>query len=232
MSIEIVETHTILPDIISPGSIVLDCGANIGRFSLEMIKRFSCVCYAIEAAPETFRRIPNGSNLYRYNFALCADNKPVAISIDEDITRSTIKGVSNDKIEHIAVVQGRRLGEFLAHELGNRNIDLVKMDIEGAEIEVIASLDDEFIRKVGQWTIEFHDFMGMSSEADVERCVERIAGLGFRELFWSKNRNNADVLLVNKNRISLRRYMVEQYVVRPVRAGIRFANRVVYRVNA
>jgi hypothetical protein len=40
MSIEIIETHSVLPDIISPGSIVVDCGANVARFSMEMIKRF------------------------------------------------------------------------------------------------------------------------------------------------------------------------------------------------
>jgi hypothetical protein len=92
MSIEVVETHTILPDIISQGSIVIDCGANVERFSLEMIRRFGCVCYAIEAAPETFGEIPNAANLYRYNFALCGANKLVTMSIDSDITRSTIKG--------------------------------------------------------------------------------------------------------------------------------------------
>jgi hypothetical protein len=47
------------------------------------------------------------------------------------------------------------------------------MDIEGAEIEVIDSLDDDLIEGVGQWTIEFHDFMGLTSVSDVERCVER-----------------------------------------------------------
>ena len=57
MSIEVVETHTILPDIISPGSIVVDCGANVGRFSLEMIRRFGCLCYAIGAAPGTFSNL-------------------------------------------------------------------------------------------------------------------------------------------------------------------------------
>jgi len=31
MSIKIIETHTILPDIISPGSVVVDCGENVGR---------------------------------------------------------------------------------------------------------------------------------------------------------------------------------------------------------
>jgi FkbM family methyltransferase len=223
MSIEIVETHTILSDIVSPGSIVVDCGANVGRFSLEMIRRFGCVCYAIEAAPDTFSKIPTTANLHRYNFALCATNKFVTMSIDEDTTRSTLK-VTKEHTQTV-VVQGRQFGDFLAHEVVDKSVDLVKMDIEGAEIEVIASLDDDLIKQVGQWTIEFHDFIGMMSVSDVERCVERIAGLGFHELFWSKRRNNADVLLVNKNRFPLRRYIIEQHIVRPARAGIRLANR-------
>jgi FkbM family methyltransferase len=225
MSIEVIETHTILPDIISRGSVVIDCGANVGCFSLEMIRRFGCVCYAIEAAPETFKKIPSAANLYRYNFALCGANKLVAISIDSDRTRSAMR---SEPTENTITVQGRRLDEFLACEVGGRNIDLVKMDIEGAEIEVIASLGDDVIRRVGQWTIEFHDFMGKMSVSEVERCVKRIAGLGFHELFWSKHRNNADVLLVNKHRLSPRRYIIEQHVVRPARASIRLAKRSLY----
>ena len=222
MSIEVIETHTILPDIISPGSIVVDCGANVGRFSLEMIRRFGCLCYAIEAAPDTFGKIPITSNLHRYNFAICATNKLVMMSIDEDITR---RAITAGPKENMVAVQGRHLGEFLADEVVGTTIDLVKMDIEGAEIEVIASLNDDLIERVGQWTIEFHDFLGRLSVSDVEQCVERIARLGFYELFWSKRRNNADVLLVNKNRLPLRRYIIEQHIVRPTRASIRLARR-------
>jgi len=108
MSIEAVETHTILPDIISPSSIVVDCGTNVGRFSLEMIRRFGCICYAIEATPDTFNRISN-SKPASLQFALCGANKLVTMSIDEDITRSTLKGVSK---ENMVTVQGRRLGEL------------------------------------------------------------------------------------------------------------------------
>jgi FkbM family methyltransferase len=222
MSIEVIETHTILPDIVSPGSIVVDCGANVGRFSLEMIRRFGCSCYAIEAAPETFSKIPTNRNLHRYNFALCATNKLVMMSINKDATRSTIGSGST---ENVVAVQGRQLADFLAHEIAGKTVDLVKMDIEGVELEVIASLDDDLIKQVGQWTIEFHDFMGIMSRSDVEQCVERIARLGFHELFWSNRRNNADVLLVNKNRFPLHRYIKEQHIVRPVRAGIRLASR-------
>jgi FkbM family methyltransferase len=223
MSIEVIETHTILPDIILPGSIVVDCGANVGRFSMEMIRRFGCLCYAIEAAPLTFNQIPTMPNLHRYNFALCATNNLVMMSINkEDSTRSTVK--LNSKEKSVAV-QGCLLGEFLGRELAGRSIDLIKMDIEGAEIEVIASLDDDLIKRVGQWTIEFHDFMGMTTEPDVRWSVERIVGLGFHELFWSKRRNNADVLLVNKNRLPFCRYILEQHIVRPMRAGIRLSSR-------
>jgi FkbM family methyltransferase len=222
LSIEIIETHTIFADIVHRGSVVVDCGANVGRFSLEMMRRFGCICYAIEAAPDTFSKIPTAENLHRYNLALCATNELVSMVIDEDVTRSTIK--ANSRANTVAV-QGRRLGDFLAKEVAGRTVDLMKMDIEGAEIEVIASLDDDQIKQVGQWTIEFHDFMGMMSRSDVERCVGRIAGLGFYELFWSRRRNNADVLLVNKNRLPLHRYVVEQHVVRPARAGIRMASR-------
>jgi FkbM family methyltransferase len=223
MSIEVIETHTILPDIIHQGSVVVDCGANIGRFSLEMMRRFGCICYAIEAAPDTFNKIPTMANLHRYNLALCATNELVTMAIDQDITRSTIK--NQFKGENTVPVQGRLLGDFLAYEVAGRPVDLIKMDIEGAETEVIASLDADLIKQVGQWTIEFHDFMGIMSLSDVERCVQRIAELGFHELFWSKHRNNADVLLVNKRRFSHQRYAVEQHIVRPARAGIRFARR-------
>src|SRR5262245_381646 len=178
MSIEVIETHTILPDVVSPGSVVVDCGANVGRFSLEMIRRFGCLCYAIEAAPDTFKKIPATENLHRYNFALCRADKLVTMSIDEDITRSTIKHESK---ENTVTVQGRWLGEFLAGELSGKVVDVGKMDIEGAELEGIASLEDDHIRRVGQWTIEFHDFLGMMSVSDVTQCVERIAGLGFYE---------------------------------------------------
>jgi len=70
------------------------------------------------------------ANLHRYNFALCGANKLVTMSIDEDITRSTLKGVSK---ENMVTVQGRRLGEFLASEISGKAVDLIKMDIHRFE---------------------------------------------------------------------------------------------------
>lgn len=226
MSITNVATHTILPDIISRGSTVIDCGANIGLFSLEMIRRFGSICYAIEAAPDVFKRIPQLPNLHRFNFALCGRGGDVTLVVDdEDTTRSTVQENVRELHRKNVVVQGRNLQEFLHSELPHHNFDVVKMDIEGAEIEVLASLDDNLIKQVGQWTIEFHDELGLSSRSSVLNCIKRIADLGFYELFWSRRRNTADVLLVSKKRLGFERYLSEQYMVRLARAGARAMKR-------
>src|SRR5262249_38303020 len=105
------------------------------------------------------------------------------------------------------------------------HIEVLKLDIEGAEIDVIDSLPDDLIRRIAQLTIEFHDWLGYYSETDVATRVDRIAALGFRELFWSRKRNSADVLLINGSRLGRLRYAFEHQVVRPLRAVGRAAHR-------
>jgi hypothetical protein len=56
MNVEVVETHTILPDIISPGFIVVDCGANVGRF-IKDDQKVWLLMHAIGAAPDTFSNL-------------------------------------------------------------------------------------------------------------------------------------------------------------------------------
>jgi hypothetical protein len=54
MPIEDIESHSILPDLVRRGGLVLDCGANLGAFSMEMIRRFA-VSIA-DAMPSKHRR--------------------------------------------------------------------------------------------------------------------------------------------------------------------------------
>jgi hypothetical protein len=116
---------------------------------------------------------------------------------------------------------GRTLGDF-----GISDIEVLKMDIEGAELEVIDSLDDNFFRGVRQMTIEFHDFLGYASTLEVNRRIDRLADIGFRELYWSACRNTGDVLLVNSRCMGKLRHIYEQEAVRRIRAVGRLWRRV------
>jgi FkbM family methyltransferase len=220
MPIEIIESHSILPDIVHRGGVVVDCGANLGAFSMEMIRRFECQCYAFEASPGVFAGMAKDSNLTSRNIAVCDSDRTVVFTThEEDITRNRIvEGQAGG--ESLVQVEGRHLGAIL-REFGISQIEVLKMDIEGAELEVLDSLNDEFFAEIGQLTIEFHDFLGYATTEDVVSRVDRIVSLGFWELYWSRRRNTGDVLLVNRRRMGRLRYLHEQEAVRRLRAAVR-----------
>ena len=224
MPLETIATHTLLPDLIVPGGVVVDCGANMGAFSMAMIERFGCQVVAFEASPEVFQKLPRHDRLRVRNVAVCGRDGPVRLLVDADITRTAI--IYPDRVEQEAIeLAGRKLSNLLSDAGVSGNIEVLKLDIEGAELDVIESMPDELIMRFGQITVEFHDVLGYHSTEQVEQRIGRIASLGFRELFWSRRRNTGDVLLVNPKRLGPVRHIVEQSIVRPVRAAGRLISR-------
>jgi FkbM family methyltransferase len=220
MPVEIIESHSILPDIVRRGGVVVDCGANLGAFSMEMIRRFQCQCYAFEASPAVFARMSEHSNLISRNIAVCDSDRTVVVTANEDdITRNRIVD-GQTGTDSLIRVEGRHLAAIL-REFGISQIEVLKMDIEGAELKVLDSLSDEFFGGIGQLTIEFHDFLGYATTEDVVSRIDRILSLGFWELYWSRRRNTGDVLLVNRGRIGRFRYFHEQQAIRRLRAAMR-----------
>jgi hypothetical protein len=88
--IEYIESHSLLPDIIRSGGLVVDCGANIGAFSRTTIERFGCRVLAYEASPETFQRLSRLRGLGGHNIAITGTEGFVKIRLEDDITKSSI----------------------------------------------------------------------------------------------------------------------------------------------
>jgi FkbM family methyltransferase len=218
--IELIESHTLLPDLIRPGGLVVDCGANLGAFSRAMIERFGCRVLAFEASPDVFARLPTLRGFAARNVAVCGKDGPVSLAIDEDISRTAI-ATGTPGGRHTLEVPGRSLTGLLAEAGTTSEIEVLKLDIEGAELDVIDSLPDHLIRRIGQITVEFHDILGLYPAAEAKWRIARIARLGFRELYWSRARFTGDVLLVNGRRLGPFRHAVEQGLVRPARAAQR-----------
>jgi len=226
MPLENIESHSLLPDLLRPGGTVVDCGANLGTFSRVMVERFGVRVFAFEASPAVFARIPGLPGLVARNIAVCGNDGVVQLAIDDDITRTAVAGEGRTGSGAILEVEGRTLPRLLAEAGIAGDIEVLKLDIEGAELGVIDSMSDNLIRRIGQITIEFHDFLGYHSRDDVNARVERIKALGFRELWWSRTRNTADVLLVNVQRLGVVRYMFEHNILRPARAVGRRVSRI------
>ena len=78
-------------------------------------------------------------------------------------------------------------------------IDFLKVDVEGAEIEIFDSLKDETLLSMKQIAVEFHDFCkGLDIKDSIIKLKKRFKKLGFLRISF---KNNYDVLFLNKHKI-------------------------------
>jgi FkbM family methyltransferase len=231
MSIRTIEGHTILSKELSEQSVIIDLGANIGRFSHAMLREFNCRCIAVEANPRMSSQIQTHPRLTVRNLAIAAANGILPFYLSANPESSSLLPRATDKQYGVIDVQASRLDEFVESSWPDR-IDVIKFDIEGAEIDVIDSCTDTFLQRIPQLTIEFHDFNGLTDESTVTRIVTRLERLGF---FYIKMWRYAwgDTLFVNRALTSQPYYRLlwSKHVIRNWRGLARVLSRNVSRVK-
>jgi hypothetical protein len=115
------------------------------------------------------------------------------------------------------------LGEFLRRASVD-HIDLLKLDIEGAEIDMFNSADDRDLQSAAQITAEFHDFIYPELASAVARIRERMSDIGFWVLPFSLD--SSDVLFLNK------KSGVSAAEVAYLRSVVRYGKGIVRRARA
>jgi hypothetical protein len=132
--------------------------------------------------------------------AIAATSGTVPLHLSSNYERSSILGQPLPDITSTIEVRAVTLSGFLA-AAGLNRVDLVKFDIEGAEIEVLDSCSDEFLTAVPQLTIEFHDFLDLTPRSTVERVLRRLENLDFLVIgMWRQA--YGDTLCVNRRHTS------------------------------
>lgn len=194
--LELLEDHTIWAPGLGAESLVLDFGAHKGRFSRHMRERFGCRCHAIEANPALIKKIGSAPGLQVHHLALAAQSGPIRFHLSANPEASTILDQAPAE-ESTIEVSAVRLEEFLA-QIGNPQVDVLKLDIEGAEIQVLESAPAEVLRSFGQITVEFHETFGITPLEDVLRVVRRLEELGFYPI-RTKRDGWGDTLFVNRS---------------------------------
>jgi FkbM family methyltransferase len=158
---------------------VMDLGANGGGFTLLIL----CLGYTIEqvvavefnAATASRLRFNLDRNLQAANQVLVAaitgDGRAIDIALGDGNTGDNIYRPSASGTGRR--VQGTTFDEVAAR-LGPGRIDLVKMDIEGAETEVLLGLSSFRLRDVNALVVEIHD------EKDIDPLRVKLASMGLR----------------------------------------------------
>lgn len=191
--------HSFLAAPITPGSTVIDLGMNSGQFAATMISRFGCSVVGVEPAPELFESIPDVPGLTAEHAAVTGDGRLATLSLSSSPLAATIDPRLSEPDAPTVAVDGVTLAELLdRHDVART--PLVKVDIEGAEIEMIDTASPETLRRAAQFTIEFHDFLDPAQAGDVRRAKARLRSAGFVEMAFSTD--NTDVLFINRSQIA------------------------------
>lgn len=154
-------------------------------FDLELIDRLSATVHAFDPTPRSAEWLSRQALPDRFVF------HPYGIAARDGL--ATFRPpVDPAHISHVLVEAGspgapqwpiRRLSSVMA-ELGHDRIDLLKMDIEGAEYEVIRDLGESGL-DVGQLLVEFHHRIHKLGVERTREALARLRRLGFRIFYVS-----------------------------------------------
>lgn len=169
--------------------IVIDVGCGYkAELSVMMIERWGAKVFAVDP---TMKHRPALSKLCdKYGSLFC--HVPVAISAHDGIqtfSESRINESGSIMPDHVNVVNDETINyevksytplSLLAH-CGVDSAAMLKLDIEGAEYDLLKSMSNNDLLPFGQIFVEFHHHaVQQYCEADTIRLVDKICGFGFR----------------------------------------------------
>jgi FkbM family methyltransferase len=163
---------------ISDGAVVLDAGANIGSFGLLVADVNGSTSFRMVA----FEPFPENFALLRRNFAENALTNIDAVEAALSSVDGPVRLVSPGSPDEVRIARDSddvsdveatswRLGTFCSHA-GIESVQLLKLDVEGAEYEIIGA-DLDFIEdRVEAMLIEYHELGPGRDAASLRRSLD------------------------------------------------------------
>jgi FkbM family methyltransferase len=158
------------------GHKVLDLGAHFGFFSLYCASRGAHVT-AYEPDPDNFDRLLDAEGraeeiglgyIEAHNKAIWYE--PTALSLFRDHHSGTSNVVS------LGTFRNKTVEAISLHTaLADREWDCVKMDIEGAEFDVLARASIEDLKKIKYLSLELHNHIGSNPQPRYEALIEKLS---------------------------------------------------------
>jgi FkbM family methyltransferase len=154
--------------------VILDGGANVGYSSIYFARRFpDALVIAVEPEAENFR-------LLRHNTASYPNIRPVQKALWPSRTHLAIENVAGQpdafRVRESASAEGRTIPtctiDELLHEAGADRLDLLKLDVEGAEKELFEDPGREsWLEKTRAVIMEPHDWFKPGCTSAVEHAI-------------------------------------------------------------
>jgi len=156
------------------GDVWLDAGAYIGEFAVWVMQNGAEACYSFEPHKESFNLVKlNTKGLSKvrvFNAAVGCKDERIKLytagggDYKSNTTRKEFKSGSSESVKCIDI------HKFLKK---HKEINALKLDIEGAEMDIFDSLTDEELLRINKITAEWH-FAHDNSLARYRKVVNRL----------------------------------------------------------
>ena len=201
-----------LVDVIDPDSICLDLGANVGTMTLAMAMLApQGHVYAFEASPETAAALQQTvkanclTNVSAFNTVLGHSDEEVKFfdipevrSSGFYVTMDSPREISSQRPETSQMILSRTKSvDSLVAELNIPKVDFIKIDVEGAELDVLEGAKDTLKRFNPIVVMEFNSYAYTHiREIAPRKALIRILD-AFETVYYFKNRTGELCLLEN-----------------------------------
>lgn len=198
--------ESIIPTLASP---ILDIGAHIGLFSIYASALNSKVkIIALEPEPTNFELMKENlkanhcQNITAKNLALIPEDnseKEIKLFLSDDSHNHTTlppNPLNKSLLDKYITVPATNLTKLIE----KNKISLLKIDIEGAEYNIIKSFDKSIFKTIQYIALEYHEF-GNKRRADLENIIRQN---GFSVEHFPNHYNHRFGLLVCRNRSLLK----------------------------
>lgn len=173
---------TFSPDGIQPDSIIYSVGVGEdASFDCELIRRWGVTVHAFDPTPRSITWVETQSlppQFVFHPYGVAGEDGPRKMHPPRDLAHVSHTIIARNSAAAVIEVPVCSLATIM-RELGHEHIDLLKMDIEGAEYEVIADLIESRL-DIRQLLVEFHHRWPEVGIARTEDAIHNLHASGYR----------------------------------------------------
>lgn len=189
------------PEFLSPESICYcaGCGEDIS-FDLALIEAFGCTVHGFDPTPRAVdyvRKVADGNPRYKFApIGFWDENTTLRFYLPENHEHASYSALNLQKTAAYVDLPVERLSRVMAR-LGHQSIDLLKLDIEGAEYRVIDSIVEDEI-DIRALCVEFDEWFNPLDRHFMSRIKESVNKLLDRGFVMAAVDGNANYTFIHQ----------------------------------
>jgi len=191
----------VIGDSLGPDSVVYSCGVGEdASFDIELINEFDLEIYAFDPTPRSILWVKQQNfscKFIMYEYGIADFNGDAKFTPPTNPNHVSHTMLECPQSEDSAIVVPMKRLETIMHELGHTDIDILKLDIEGAEYSVINDLHDGNIRPK-QILVEFHHRFDNVGIAQTQQAIRQLKSIGYK--LFSVSSSNEEFCFVHESK--------------------------------